>query len=219
MAAPSTPEVEVGPAGDHSPRVGSKPMDAALRDAVFALGPHIRYVAFGSGQHVDISQREGVADASEARSDFFEELLVNPVTPHARSPAGRSRLRRAPVPHHWVRQLPTGRRGNAARPCFRVCRARRRRRPGGGANRTSHRAARSLTPDSTHTRHRRSLVNPLPMSGLVGDASFHSHQSWERAVEPIGHLVVAGVTPLRACRRAHGLADRALKRQLEVERA
>jgi hypothetical protein len=54
-------------------------MDAALRDAIFALGPHIRYVAFGSGQHVDVSQREGVADSSEARSDFFEELLVNPV--------------------------------------------------------------------------------------------------------------------------------------------
>jgi len=53
-------------------------MNSALRDAIFALGPHIRYVAFASGQDVDISQREGVAGASDAGSDFFEELLVNP---------------------------------------------------------------------------------------------------------------------------------------------
>ena len=49
-----------------------------LSDAIFALGPHIRYVAYGSGRSVEISQREGVLDASGAASDFFEELLVNP---------------------------------------------------------------------------------------------------------------------------------------------
>jgi hypothetical protein len=49
-----------------------------LSDAIFALGPHIRYVAYGSGQSIELSQHEGVLDASDAASDFFEELLVNP---------------------------------------------------------------------------------------------------------------------------------------------
>ena len=53
-------------------------MDAALREAIFGIGPHIRYVAFGAGQRVDTAQRDGIADASDASSDFFEELLVNP---------------------------------------------------------------------------------------------------------------------------------------------
>jgi hypothetical protein len=53
-------------------------MDTALRDAIFDLGPHIRYVAFGDGQRVETAQRDGIADASDAGSDFFEELLVNP---------------------------------------------------------------------------------------------------------------------------------------------
>ena len=50
----------------------------ALREAIFALGPHIRYVAFASGQAIDTAQRDGVDLASDSRSDFFEELLVNP---------------------------------------------------------------------------------------------------------------------------------------------
>ena len=53
-------------------------MSQLTHEAIFALGPHIRYVAFGEGQHVDMRQREGLDDASEASSDFFEELLVNP---------------------------------------------------------------------------------------------------------------------------------------------
>ena len=53
-------------------------MDAALREEIFALGPHVRYVASGSGQDVDLAEREGIAGASGAGSDFFEELLVNP---------------------------------------------------------------------------------------------------------------------------------------------
>jgi hypothetical protein len=52
--------------------------NARLRDAIFELGPHVRYVAFGSGQDVDLQQREGLANASDTGSDFFEELLVNP---------------------------------------------------------------------------------------------------------------------------------------------
>jgi hypothetical protein len=53
-------------------------MDAALREAIFGIGPHIRYVAFGNGQRVETVQRDGIADASDASSDFYEELLVNP---------------------------------------------------------------------------------------------------------------------------------------------
>jgi len=53
-------------------------MDDTPRDSIFALGPHIRYVAFASGQAVELSQRAGLQGASEAGSDFFEELLVNP---------------------------------------------------------------------------------------------------------------------------------------------
>src|SRR5262245_53300997 len=49
-----------------------------LRDSIFEFGPHVRYVAFGSGQDVELKQREGLANASAAGSDFFEELLVNP---------------------------------------------------------------------------------------------------------------------------------------------
>ena len=49
-----------------------------LGDVIFALGPHVRYVAFGSGQEVETRQREDVRDASASESDFFEELLVNP---------------------------------------------------------------------------------------------------------------------------------------------
>jgi hypothetical protein len=49
-----------------------------LRDAIFDLGSHVRYVAFGSGQEVDLLERKGLANASDAGSDFFEELLVNP---------------------------------------------------------------------------------------------------------------------------------------------
>ena len=53
-------------------------MNTALRDAIFSLGPHIRYVAFGDGQRVETAQRDGITGASDAGSDFFEELLVNP---------------------------------------------------------------------------------------------------------------------------------------------
>lgn len=58
--------------------ITSRSVDTGLREAIFGLGPHVRYVAFGSGQDVDLAQREGLADASDAGSDFFEELLVNP---------------------------------------------------------------------------------------------------------------------------------------------
>jgi hypothetical protein len=49
-----------------------------VREAIFALGTHIRYVAFGEGQQITTTQRQGVARASEQGSDFYEELVVNP---------------------------------------------------------------------------------------------------------------------------------------------
>src|SRR5919108_2150631 len=54
-------------------------MNDQLREVIFALGPHIRYVAFGAGQEVTTAQREDLAEASSGESDSFEELLVNPV--------------------------------------------------------------------------------------------------------------------------------------------
>ena len=53
-------------------------MHDELREAIFALGPQIRYVAFGAGQQVTTAERDGLAGASASSSDFFEELLVNP---------------------------------------------------------------------------------------------------------------------------------------------
>jgi hypothetical protein len=49
-----------------------------LREAIFALGRHIRYVAVGEGQRIVATQREGSSGASAQSSDFYEELIVNP---------------------------------------------------------------------------------------------------------------------------------------------
>jgi hypothetical protein len=68
-----------GRTGGHPDRTMRLEMNTTLRDAIFSLGPHIRYVAFGDGQRVETAQRDAIADASGAGSDFFEELLVNPM--------------------------------------------------------------------------------------------------------------------------------------------
>jgi hypothetical protein len=52
--------------------------DDAVAEQIFAIGPQIRYVAFGSGQHVVLRERPVLADASSGESDRYEELLVNP---------------------------------------------------------------------------------------------------------------------------------------------
>ena len=49
-----------------------------LREAIFALGRHIPYVAVGEGQRIVATQREGLSGASAQGSDFYEELIVNP---------------------------------------------------------------------------------------------------------------------------------------------
>ena len=51
---------------------------AELERALFALGDHVRYVAFGDGQDIHTAQRGTPDGASDAGSDFYEELLVNP---------------------------------------------------------------------------------------------------------------------------------------------
>jgi hypothetical protein len=53
-------------------------MDDELAAEIFALGDHVGYVAFGEGQAIATFERNGLANASEAVSDRFEELLVNP---------------------------------------------------------------------------------------------------------------------------------------------
>jgi len=50
----------------------------ALSEAVFAVSPAIRYVAWGRGQDVRLTQRADLAGASSSESDRYEELLVNP---------------------------------------------------------------------------------------------------------------------------------------------
>jgi hypothetical protein len=47
-------------------------------DALFAVSPDVRYVAFGRGQDVRLRERGGLAGASSGESDRYEELLVNP---------------------------------------------------------------------------------------------------------------------------------------------
>jgi hypothetical protein len=49
-----------------------------LEQEIFALGDHVRYVAFGFGQDVHTAQQGNVDKPSDLSSDFFEELLVNP---------------------------------------------------------------------------------------------------------------------------------------------
>jgi hypothetical protein len=49
-----------------------------ITDRVFAIGPHIRYVAVRDGQDLHLASREGLHGASFPDSDRYEELLVNP---------------------------------------------------------------------------------------------------------------------------------------------
>ena len=52
--------------------------DDAVADQIFAIGPEIRYLAFGGGHDVVLRERSGLIDASTSESDRYEELLVNP---------------------------------------------------------------------------------------------------------------------------------------------
>ena len=50
----------------------------ALLDRLFAVAPQVRYAAVRRGIDVAMRQRDGIAQASAAESDRYEELLVNP---------------------------------------------------------------------------------------------------------------------------------------------
>jgi hypothetical protein len=49
-----------------------------LADALFSASPAFRYVAYGSGQQVEMRSRGELANSSSGDSDRYEELLVNP---------------------------------------------------------------------------------------------------------------------------------------------
>lgn len=49
-----------------------------LADALFALSPQVRYVAVLRGKDLELRERPGLAGASAAETDRYEELLVNP---------------------------------------------------------------------------------------------------------------------------------------------
>ena len=51
-------------------------------DQIFDLSPSIRYAAINSSGRLITRQRENAANASEAESDKYEELLVNPTLLH-----------------------------------------------------------------------------------------------------------------------------------------
>jgi hypothetical protein len=49
-----------------------------LFDALFGIGPDIRYVAVAQGGDLVMRERPELAAASSGESDRYEELLVNP---------------------------------------------------------------------------------------------------------------------------------------------
>jgi hypothetical protein len=50
----------------------------SLIDSLFALSPRVRYVAVLRGKELVLRERAGLAGASAAETDRYEELLVNP---------------------------------------------------------------------------------------------------------------------------------------------
>ena len=89
-------------------RTISTEMNTALREAIFSLGPHIRYVAFGDGQR----GRDGTARRDRIRVRRRLRLLRRaPRQPHAADAcpsAWRSRLRRPASRHRRLRELQPG---------------------------------------------------------------------------------------------------------------
>jgi hypothetical protein len=52
--------------------------NAKLIEALFAIGPEVRYVALGRGQEITMQLAQGVVSETSYESDRFEEPLVNP---------------------------------------------------------------------------------------------------------------------------------------------
>jgi hypothetical protein len=136
---------DAGSRARHRPSRGSNPRvvvdrsgsfqavdNTRLRDAIFELGPHVRTSRSGADRTSSSCSREGLANASDAGSDFFEELLVNPTLLTLAPQRGE---RRAPLDPHRLRQLRRGRRPHGGRPRLRRRRARRRPSCRGGSGR------------------------------------------------------------------------------------
>jgi hypothetical protein len=49
-----------------------------LIEALFSIGPEVRYVAVAQGANIALRERAGLNSASSSESDRYEELLVNP---------------------------------------------------------------------------------------------------------------------------------------------
>ncbi len=49
-----------------------------IADRLFALDPKVRYIALLRGGDLSLNERPGLAGASAAETDRYEELLVNP---------------------------------------------------------------------------------------------------------------------------------------------
>ena len=90
-----------------------------VAEQIFAIGPHIRYVAFGSGQDVVLRERPVLADASTGESDRYEELLVNPTLltlagQRADIDCGGLRYLVVAYGNFWQLVIPTGHRSHVS---------------------------------------------------------------------------------------------------------
>lgn len=56
----------------------ASPTFADLAEELFTLSPHIRYLALGRGQDVQLRERTALSASSSPESDRYEELFVNP---------------------------------------------------------------------------------------------------------------------------------------------
>jgi hypothetical protein len=81
-----------------------------LEQAIFDLGAHIRYAAFGNGQTISTKQRDGVSAASAEGTDFYEELLVNPTLLRLATQRGELDCGGLRFPDRRLRQLQPSRR-------------------------------------------------------------------------------------------------------------
>jgi len=93
--------------------------DDAVADQIFAIGPQIRYVAFGKGQDVVLRERSGLIDASTSESDRYEELLVNPTLltlagQRADIDCGGLRYLVVAYGNFWQLVIPTGHRSHVS---------------------------------------------------------------------------------------------------------
>ena len=69
--------------------MGTSLIGEDLIDAIFAISPDVRYVALASDGDVTFRERAGLAGASSAESDFYEESIVNPTLITLLSQRGR----------------------------------------------------------------------------------------------------------------------------------